>query len=193
MENWGQQVSMRLQSIYERMVKEGIESQAATLSLISKAIMDIQDTLRSSAAAVASTEEGGGEIEKSEMDVLGGLLVNKVREIAIKTLLLEQEAAAQLRMDLTLVDYIGQGSQSKWFLFDEILMSVGHAEQFYDFLDFLGAFPVAQLPASKAFYQGVEVVKQLQNLNNSFFSVIFQEGLKCFQKEEPSGERMIHN
>ena len=76
-------------------------------------------------------------------------------------------------------------------------MSVGYAQQFVDFVDFTGVFGgslqqlcnvnLDQLPAVKCFYAAQNVVKQLQRLNSSFFSVIFQEGLKAFQKEEPSG------
>ena len=39
----------------------------------------------------------------------------------------------------------------------------------------------------KVFGLAQNVVKKLQQLNSSFFTVIYQEGIKCFQKEEPSG------
>ena len=166
MENWNQQINMRLQNIYERMIEEQIESQNVILSFITKSILNIQQVLKDDA---------------TEATVFDGLLLSKFGEIATDILALETKAC--LNGPEGFIDL----SNGDWFLFDEILMKIGFCGQFLDFLDFLGTFPVSDDRVAKCFSSSQNVIKQLQHLNNSFFAVIFQESLKCFQREEPSG------
>ena len=82
-------------------------------------------------------------------------------------------------------------TNNDWFLFDEILMEIGLASQFLDILDFLGVFTKSSGNDSmsnllKCHHHSHNAIKQLQNLNSSFFVVILQEGLKCFLREDPS-------
>ena len=64
------------------MVKEGIESQALTLSLISKAIMDIQGTLRSDDGEIEEItidddENSVGYVSQSELESRNAAKINK--------------------------------------------------------------------------------------------------------------------
>ena len=74
-----------------------------------------------------------------------------------------------------------------WLLHDEIMLTVGYTSQFLDFVKSVGAGVEGTKAGAGLFSLAHNVVKRLQHLSSSFFTVIFQEGIKCFQKEEPSG------
>ena len=96
---------------------------------------------------------------------------------------LELEQQARSCYDVFIDVFSNKGTN--WLLFDEILLTVGQSGQYLEY--FKTTLDTVDEPA-KLFSLGQKVVKKLQHLNSSFFTVIFQEGLKCFQKEEPSGE-----
>ena len=78
------------------------------------------------------------------------------------------------------------GQNPNWLLFDEILLTVTYCG---NFMDFVNKSTEMEIGGGSGFYLyglGMNVVKKLRHLSDSFFAVIFQEGLKCFQKEEPS-------
>ena len=176
MESWTQEINFRLQNIYERMMKEGINHETRNLAIIdniSRTRTELQQYLQNERCHTVYA-------------ITGGVAVSKIAELTKK--LLGLESTVYLNGDEgRFVDL----SNSDWFLFDDILMQIGFASQFLDALDFLGVFSnpsdinEAYGPL-KCFNQFHHSVKQLQNLNSSFFTVILQEGLKGFLREDPS-------
>ena len=176
LESWTQEINFRLQNIFERIVKEGIDCQtgnAAILHDISRSRADLQKYLQN-------------EKCKTVQSILGGISVSKLAEITNKILALES----------TIHVSGGEGhfvdlSNNDWFLFDEILMDIGLSSRFLDTLDFLEILSNpngndAMSNLLRCYHQFHNAVNQLQNLNSSFFAVILQEGLKCFLREDPS-------
>ena len=176
LESWTQEINFRLQNIYERILKEGINYQTGSTAIlqdISKSRSDLQRYLQN-------------EKCKTVYSILSGIAATKMAEIVKKVVTLES----------TIHFNGGEGqfvdlSNSDWFLFDEILMEIGFGSQFLDTIDFLGLFSETTSDGSmssllKCYNHFHHAVKQLQNLNSSFFAVILQEGLKCFLREDPS-------
>ena len=176
MESWTQEINFRLQNIYERIIKEGINCQTGNSGIlqdISRSRSDLQRYLQN-------------EKCKNVFSIAGGISVTKMAEITKNILSLESTIHLN-GGDGNFVDL----SNSNWFLFDEVLMEIGTASQFLDTLDFLGVFSDTNGSDStsdlcKCYHQFYDAIKQLQNLNSSFFSVILQEGLKCFLREDSS-------
>ena len=176
MESWTQEINFRLQNIYERMANEGIiyeNGHAVIIETISQARIELQQYLQNEKCSTLNA-------------IMGGVAVSKLAKLAKKTV--ELESLVHLNgCDGRFVDL----SNSEWFLFDEIMMQNGYASQLMDAFDFIGVFSATQTPNStsnsiKCLSQFDNAVKQLQNLNASFFAVILQEGLKCFLREDPS-------
>lgn len=172
MESWTQEINFRLQNIYERMIKEGINcdtGNSAILESISQSRTELQQYLQN-------------ETCNTVYSIMNGVAVTKLAEVTKKILVLE--STVHLNGDACgFVDL----SNSDWFLFDEILMQIGYSSQFLDTLDYVGVFSdMSTRDSLKCCHQLQNAVKQLQNLSSSFFAVILQEGLKCFLREDPS-------
>ena len=176
MESWTQEINFRLKSIYDRMIKEEINCETGNIAImqnISQTRLELQQYLQNERCNTVGS-------------IMGGFAVSKLAEIIKKILALE--TTVHLNGDEgRFVDL----NNSEWFLFDELLMQIGFVSQFLDALDFLGIFPTmsgsnSTSKALRCFAKFYHAIKQLQNLNASFFAVILHEGQKSFFREDPS-------
>ena len=115
--------------------------------------------------------------------LLSDLFVGQLSVLARKFLTLEQSAAAA--EDTAFIDLTS--GDGEWFLLDDIHMQIGLVVQVLDTMDFLGVLP-SNLVAAQCLFKLNGVTKQLHHFNSSFFGIILQEGLKSFQREDPTGE-----
>lgn len=80
----------------------------------------------------------------------------------------------------------------EWFLLDELFMQMGLMNNLVDVGDCLGLFSDVDSDFHRAqnLIQKLHknVVDQFQHFNSNFFGIILQEGMKCFQREDPFGK-----
>ncbi len=79
-------------------------------------------------------------------------------------------------------------SGTEWFLIDDVHMHLGEVVHVLDALDFLGLSTTDFNEEVQVLRKLLEVVKQLQHFNASFFGIILQEGIKLFQREDTTGK-----
>ena len=169
MDAWTTEMNVRMQNIFQRLMSEGIENSGAVMLRVTSAKMELFQH---------NTPDDSG---KGKVKALTDSVVERLASIA--TRLLELESAADAAGD-GVVDMV----EGDLPLLDEIRMQLGVAANLLDTLGLVGAVP-DDCKAAGLVQQMQNVSKQMTQFCSNFYVIVMQEGLKSFQREEPTGKR----
>ena len=168
MDAWATEMNVRLQNIFQRLMSEGIENSGAVMLRVTGAKMELLQH---------NTPDDGG---REKVGVLTCSVVERLASIAAGMSRLE--AAADAAAD-GMVD-VAEGELP---LLDEIRMQLGVAANLLDTLDLVGAVPADCAGAAGVVQQMQNVSKQMAQFSSNFYVIVMQEGIKSFQREDPTG------
>ena len=70
---------------------------------------------------------------------------------------------------------------------DPTLLQLGVAANLLDTLDLVGAVPEECAGSASVVQQMQSVSKQMAQFSSNFYVIVMQEGIKSFQREDPTG------
>ena len=159
LENWSQDIHFRLQTIFQRMMGQGIEN--------SKAVIDAGLLIQNEASSYILNHPGLSQA------------------LCYKQLLVNQQKIQDLEALITDNDNFANQMNGDILLLDELVAEIGYSQQIIGLMEKFGLLDTG----STGVHVFVKVFKQFKNLIGSYYAIILQEGLKNCQREDKSMEK----